>query len=114
MRVLVCGGRSYDDFGLVFEVLTKLNPSAVIQGGAPGADTLAKAWAEKRASGHVESVTYPADWDSFGKSAGPKRNQIMVDDSRADLVLAFPGGRGTEDLVRRAKAKGIPVLRVDA
>lgn len=44
-----------------------------------------------------------------GKAAGPIRNQRMLDEGKPDLVVAFPGGRGTADMVRRAKAAGVPV-----
>lgn len=48
----------------------------------------------------------------YGKSAGPIRNQTMLDDGKPDLVLAFPGGRGTADMVAKAEKHGIPVRRI--
>lgn len=56
---------------------------------------------------------YPADWPRYGKAAGPMRNQQMVDEGKPDVVLAFPGGRGTADMVRRAKAAGVRVVEVE-
>src|SRR5690606_30354012 len=56
-------------------------------------------------------VAYPADWRRHGRAAGPIRNQEMAD-AGADLCIAFPGGRGTADMVRRARAAGIPVRSV--
>lgn len=55
--------------------------------------------------------THRADWATYGDSAGPRRNQEMVD-SGLDLLIAFPGGMGTADMVRRAKAAGVPVEEV--
>ena len=110
MRVIVCGGRSYDEWRTVAHTLDTMDPtiSVLIQGGAPGADRLAEKWANTRG---VPVVTYPANW-SRGKKAGPERNDFMLRDSRADLVVAFPGGRGTEDMIRRAEMAGVPVVSV--
>jgi hypothetical protein len=48
-----------------------------------------------------------ADWEKLGRSAGPIRNQAMLDEGRPDLVVAFPGHHGTADMVRRARAAGV-------
>lgn len=47
-----------------------------------------------------------------GKAAGPIRNQRMLDDGKPDRVLAFPGGRGTANMVKLAKAAGVPVHEI--
>lgn len=113
MKVLACGGRYYEDSIRVCDVLGALHretPIAVlIHGAAAGADRLAEAWAR---SMKVESVACPADWHNLGASAGPRRNQQMLDEQAPDLVVAFPGGRGTADMVRRAKAAGVRVIEV--
>lgn len=116
MRVLVCGGRDYDDEHKVFWELDNLvdeSPTkslTVIEGGARGADALAARWTDRNylISGHEQ---YPADWKKHGKAAGPIRNQEMLD-AQPDLVLAFPGGKGTADMVERAKKAGIPVREI--
>lgn len=109
MRVLVCGGRDYRSRGTVFHTLTELHPSVVIHGGCPtGADAFAQEWA----SPVVPIEMYAAEWDKHGKAAGPIRNQRMIDEGKPDLVVAFPGGRGTADMVRRARKAGIPVREV--
>lgn len=109
--ILVCGGRGYADHARVHEVLYlhAAGASAILQGGAPGADRLARDWAE--ANG-ILSWTIPAEWRKHGKAAGPIRNQRMLDAGEPALVIAFPGGRGTADMVRRARAAGVPVLEV--
>lgn len=113
MRVLVCGGRDFDDDVAVDLALREIAAShgqfIVIQGGAPGADKLARKWCQKH---RISFVTVEAEWRKHGRAAGPIRNQIMVDEYKPHLVVAFPGGRGTEDMVRRATAAGIPVHRV--
>lgn len=108
-RVLVCGGRDYEDFVHLTEVLNAVRPATVITGGARGADRLAMRWA---AHVGVPLQTYPAKWDEHGRSAGPIRNQQMLDEGKPDLVLAFPGGAGTADMVRRARAQGFWTIEV--
>jgi len=105
MKVIVCGGRSFDDLLAVKDALLAVKPSLVIHGGAPGADQAAGRAAFELG---IAVRVFPADWVQYGKSAGPRRNQEMVE-AGADLVLSFPGGRGTADLVARAKRAGIPV-----
>ena len=109
MRVLVCGGRDYEDRRTFDAAMDSLDPapSVVINGGAKGADFLAGQWAW---ANDVPCITVEADWEQHGRGAGPIRNQQMLDEGRPDLVLAFPGGRGPADMVRRAKAPGVRVL----
>lgn len=112
-RVLVCGGRNYWNRKRVAEVLDaghrKLNFSLVIQGGAGGADLLASEWAGRRG---VLLTTYRADWRRLGKSAGPTRNRRMLAEGRPDIVVAFPGGRGTRSMVEIAREAGVRVVEV--
>jgi len=113
MRVLVCGGRDYSDRETVFCVLHDLAEKhgwlTIIEGGARGADALGREWATLCRHG---LVTIPADWHKHGTGAGPIRNQLMIDGGKPDLVVAFPGGRGTADMVRRAKSAGVKVVEV--
>ena len=115
MRVIVCGGRDYSDTDKLSEVLNEVlltcdDELVIIQGGASGADRLAERWAQARG---LTVRTYRALWGQYGKRAGPIRNQRMVDEGRPDLVVSFPGGRGTADMVRRAHAAGLPVREVE-
>jgi hypothetical protein len=113
LRVLVCGGRDYDNGTALFAALDTAHAETpigyVIQGGAPGADFLAKLWAEAR---NVPCVELRADWRAHGRSAGPIRNMLMLEKGKPDLVLAFPGGRGTADMVRQARAAGVRVREI--
>ena len=112
MRVLVCGGRDFDNYNLLVDTLTGLlgqyAPKDVIfiSGRARGADRLGERFAK---TNNCELLVFPADWDKFGKGAGHIRNQQMIDEGKPDLVVAFPGNRGTADMVRRAKKAGIEV-----
>jgi hypothetical protein len=113
VRVIVCGGRDYADDAKVREVLdagVDGEPiTALAEGGGHGADEHADEWAVMRG---VETKTYNADWLQHGKAAGPIRNQVMLDEFRPDVVIAFPGDRGTADLVSRAKKAGVRVIEV--
>ena len=99
-RVLVCGGRDYNDLQKIFDVLYYLDGpqhgrgpiTCVIHGAAIGADSLAALWAKKVGK---QGLPYPADWEKHGKSAGPIRNAKMLREGKPDLVVAFPGGKGT-------------------
>lgn len=111
MRVLVCGGRDYDARGILFQTLDffhQVQPIEVlIEGGASGADALAGSWARVRLVSHWR---VPANWERDGwKAAGPIRNKRMLDMCGPDMVLAFPGGTGTADMVRQARAAGVNV-----
>ena len=110
MRVLVTGGRNYNDLNNVYRVLNEIDGktriTAIIQGGASGADELARQWAKTVG---ITPKTYKADWTKYGKAAGPIRNSTMAKESRADLCIAFPGGTGTADMIDKANRAGIPV-----
>ena len=69
--------------------------------------------AERWAAAHgIKNEVYPALWSTNGKAAGPMRNQYMLDRSYPDLLMAFPGGRGTKDMVSRIKGR-CNIMRVE-
>lgn len=55
---------------------------------------------------------FPADWGSLGKAAGPIRNSLMLTEANPSLVIAFPGGKGTADMISKARAAGVKVIEV--
>lgn len=114
MRVLVCGGRDFRDPSFIFRHLTQVQSkrgiTLLIHGDARGVDHLAASWAETR---DIPVESYPAEWGKYGAAAGPRRNARMLIEGKPDLVVAFPGGRGTADMVRRARAAGIEVREIE-
>lgn len=110
LKVLVCGGRKFDDAMTLGSWLggihKKAGISLLIQGGAPGADYMAARFAEWAG---IPVSTFKADW-SLGKRAGPMRNAKMLREAKPDLVVAFEGGAGTADMVEKAKAAGVRVI----
>lgn len=110
MKIIVTGGRNYSNKEMVWIVLDSLKPTEIIHGGASGADQLASRYAIER---KINQKTYRADWDRYGKSAGPIRNQLMISENKdADLVVAFPGGLGTSGCIRIARSVALPVLEI--
>lgn len=113
MRILVCGGRDFNNSGLVWEVLNDTigtETAVIIEGGARGADASARSFARNY---RMELITYEADWKTHGKSAGHIRNQKMLDEGKPDLVIAFPGGQGTAHMVKIAKEAKIKVIEIE-
>lgn len=105
---LVCGGRDFVDDELTAFVLDLLRPTIIIEGGYRGADTMAREWAFVSST---HCATVPAQWDELGGQAGPLRNRAMLL-LRPDVVVAFPGGRGTRDMYFAAAGCSVPVVRV--
>ena len=112
MRVLITGGRSFGNRNLVYKTLDEFHLihgiTLLIHGDCHGADKLADGWARYRG---VPVKACPADWAKHGKSAGPIRNSEMLI-LNPDFVIAFPGGRGTADMVKKALSKGLTVKQV--
>ncbi len=112
MRILVCGGRDYTNTYVMKAVLKDYfygPEDCLICGMAKGADMMAFHYVDATDS-HIEC--YPANWDEYGRSAGPIRNQQMLDEGKPDIVIAFPGGRGTAHMIKISKKAGVPVVEV--
>ena len=119
MIVLVCGGRNYHNYERLSTILSRLHYSTMtgyeepismlIHGHARGADTLAFRWAMENS---VPQKAYPADWDRIGKAAGYQRNRQMLEEGKPDLVIAFPGGPGTQHMVNIAEQAGVRVVQI--
>lgn len=102
MRILVFGGRDYNDRQLAFRALDALHAkypiSLIIHGGARGADSLGGEWAAERG---VPVKVFMADWNQHGKRAGHLRNQQMLEEGTPEAAVGFPGGRGTADMATK-------------
>jgi hypothetical protein len=112
MKVLVCGGRDYNDWQRLHSTLLDLHRARpfthVIHGDYRGADHMADRFALMYA---LQPVRCPANWNLLKKAAGPRRNRAMLG-LVPDLVVAFPGGTGTADMASAAEEMGIEVKRV--
>lgn len=110
--LLVTGGRDYECTAKVQAVLDDMHElcpfTHVVHGGARGLDIRAGNWARQRG---VQEVRCDANWNINGKAAGVLRNTAMLDlcDPDTTTVVAFPGGRGTANMVRQARAAGFRI-----
>jgi hypothetical protein len=118
MRLLVTGDRNWANDQIIGAVLTSLArdyPDLVlIEGGANGADILS---ADIGRYLGIKVLEFKADWNRFGRGAGPIRNQQMLDEGKPTVVMAFhpslKDSRGTLDMVKRARSANLPVTWLD-
>ena len=126
MKALICGGRDYAELtntkkpistrryeiqsvqSILAYLKHSLNITSIINGGAKGVDSCAHTWAIKNS---LSTVKFPADWKQYGKAAGHIRNSQMLLQN-PDMVVAFPGGKGTLDMVTKAKKNNTLVLSI--
>lgn len=104
MILLVTGGRDFKDVPYIYKILDKYHEerrfSLVVHGGARGVDRIAGKWGHSRG---VQPVAFEAMWDYDGaKHAGLWRNKRMIKAMKPDLVIAFPGGTGTANMMKLA------------
>lgn len=111
LKILVCGGRDFVDYEYLDQMLSKLIKPGdiVIHGAARGADLMAKEWADVH---QIEERGYPAQWNTHGKAAGHLRNYQMLVKEEPDIVVAFPGGKGTLNMMSQAKIANVPVINL--
>lgn len=142
MRVLVSGSRYWEDYKTLQVVLAGFNALyeqlTVIEGGAPGADQLAQLFVANRKRPGLELLTFPARWNvhdregatpvkcqcaqgrKLCKLAGPRRNQLMIDEGRPAVLVSFKdnlhphlANGGSEDMIKRAQQADLYVMHVD-
>ncbi len=113
MRTIIAGSRSFNDYDrfedLLDGVCMFINVTSIISGLAHGADTMALKYA---AEADLPVTKYAADWEKFGRAAGPIRNEEMAE--VADALVAFWDGesRGTKSMIDLALKKGLVVIVV--
>ena len=110
MKVIIAGGRDFDDYALMKRKLdhlfSKRMPDEIVEGGARGADSLAADYAMEN---RIDLIEVKADWDTHGKAAGHIRNAAMADYG-THLVAFWDGvSRGTKNMIETAKKKGLDV-----
>jgi ABC-type sugar transport system substrate-binding protein len=123
MRVLICGCRTYTDDVLFDVIMIGLAARAkvlhedlvIINGKAPGADTLADVKAGQLGVG---TDPYPADWNRYGRAAGPIRNKQMLVEGQPDVVIAFldrpeAESKGTRNMIEQSEKAGILVFVIE-
>jgi hypothetical protein len=122
MRLVISGGRYFNDVALLWRTLDELHESVpggiqlLVEGASDdvtgpyvGADYWGHEWALAR---QVPALRQRAEWKKHGKAAGPIRNGEMLTRYLPDRLVAFPGGRGTADMISKAERAGVTVQRV--
>lgn len=114
MRIIIAGSRYFNDYAFLEEQVNNIlitegiHPTEIISGGAPGVDTLGEQYAKK----HGWSIKrFPADWNKYGRAAGPIRNRQMAE--YGDILIAFDaGGNGTKSMIQEMRKVGKKVFVV--
>lgn len=109
MKAIVAGGRDYQfsraDYLELHKLVADYGIDEIVSGMATGVDTCAVIYAKKN---NIKLHECPAEWDKYGKSAGPIRNGYMA--YYADMLLAWPGGHGTKNMIKQAEGAGIDIV----
>ena len=110
MKVLVCGGRQFNNVAYLTKVLNDIykhygKDLCIIQGGATGADALAKSWAKNLG---LCNIQVDANWDYYANNAGFIRNKWMITFCNPEITIAFKGGNGTANMVKQSILNSIP------
>lgn len=131
MRVMITGGREYENRTRVYQILDaavlRLKMSELIVGDCPtGLDAIGRQWARERGFPYREfkakwsDLTAPGarikkrrDGTEYNANAGPDRNKAMVEQGQPHHGLAFKGGSGTRDAIGHLRAAGIEPKLID-
>lgn len=110
MRIIIAGSRavSKQDVFKAIQSCPWINfISSVVSGTAKGADNFGEEWA--KANG-IEICRYPAEWDKYGKSAGPKRNEVMAKNAEGLIAVWDGKSRGTHSMIDLAQKYGLKIF----
>lgn len=112
MKIAIIGGRDFNNYDMVKETMSQYSPTAIVSGGARGADSLARKYVTDN---NIQLIEFLAEWDKYGRGAGFIRNKDIV--ANSDLVIAFWDGnsRGTQHSINLAKKanKELVVVRYE-
>jgi type III secretion system FlhB-like substrate exporter len=108
MKTIIAGSRAGPKYSDLIEAIKSCgwSPSVIVSGTAKGADQLGESWAENNG---VPIERYPADWNKFGRAAGPIRNKQMAQNAEALIALWDGKSSGTKNMIELAKTYGLKV-----
>lgn len=113
-KVLVCGGRKFDDEKFLYDILDAMHAefkfTEIIHGGAFGADKLAGKWALERG---IKETVFKPNYSKYAPRIAPLRRNTVMAQQKPDLVVAFPGGSGTADMVKKSYQHKLNVIVLD-
>ena len=109
MKIIIAGSRTFNDYKKLCKVCDNIlqdqNNIEIVSGAYyRGADKLGEQYAKEKG---YKTTRFPADWNKFGKAAGPKRNHQMAD--YAEALIAFWNGksRGTQNMIQLSRKYGL-------
>ncbi len=107
MKVIIAGSRGITDYNLIEQAVIEsgFEITEVVSGTACGVDTLGEQWAMNH---NIPIKRFPAQWDQFGKSAGPRRNMDMAKYGEA-LIAITVGSPGTKSMIEIAKRMNLKI-----
>ena len=114
MKIAIAGSRYYNDYEKSKTFIDKCiaencqgEELTFLSGGCNGADMIGERYA--RENGYPLK-RYSAQWEKYGKRAGPIRNMKMAED--CDIVICFWDGKskGTHSLISYANKNGVLVF----
>jgi hypothetical protein len=110
MELIIAGYRKFQNYPLLREKVLRLTQghtiATILSGKCEGTDSLGERFAKEF---EIPVDPYPADWNRFGKAAGPIRNGQMVKNATHAIVFDHPLARGSKDLIRQANAIQLPL-----
>ena len=114
MRTIIAGDRNFTDYQKLHAELQEIQRSGwkiteVISGCARGADTLGEAYAKEY---QIPVDRYPANWERYGRAAGPIRNKAMGEGADALVAFLAEGSHGTANMIKQAQELGIKFIKV--
>ena len=111
MKLIIAGGRDFNDYDMLAKAVDSfiaLHPDidTIVSGKARGADTLGERYAKEH---NMTVLSFPADWNKYGKSAGYRRNEQMAEE--ADACICFWNGvsKGTQHMINLARQHSLLV-----
>lgn len=112
MRTIIAGSRDITDYDLVVKGIedSHFDIDEIVSGGYRGVDALGERWAKEN---FVKLTIFNADWNTYGKAAGPMRNKKMVDYAEALIAFRLGDSRGTNDVIKQANKRGLRVYIID-
>ena len=108
MVVIIAGSRDYHDYDTLLEAIQEsgFTITEVVSGMASGVDQLAIRYAKEN---NLPLHEYWAEWEFYGKSAGPIRNRLMAKNADALIAIHTNNSRGTKNMIEEATKRNLLV-----
>jgi hypothetical protein len=107
LKVAIVGSRGFPNLQLVIDYVNSLpEDTEIVSGEARGVDRAAKNAALARG---LKYTGFPADWDTYGKSAGFRRNVDVVEYADEIVAFRYNYSPGTSHMIKITLARGKPI-----